>query len=142
MEAIHCPNCQHSSEAELYDSVNVTLNPEVKAKILDHTIFDWECPHCQQQYATLYGFLYHDMEKKLLIHFFQNEETLQETLQSHLKEGELTQQFLDSGYQVRYVADFEELVEKISLFDEGLDDRGIEVVKSLLHRNLVEQNVE
>lgn len=141
-ETINCPNCHHSSKVELYDSINVTLDPELKTKLLKHTIFDWRCPHCQQQYTMPYGFLYHDMEKKLLIHFFQNEETLQETLQSHLKEETILQHFLNAGYQVRYVADYEELIEKISLFEEGFDDRGIEVVKAIIRRSAEEQEIE
>lgn len=62
---ITCPKCNHESDYMVMCSINATLNPEMKNKILDDTLFNWVCPHCGKNYNVPYDFLYHDMENGL-----------------------------------------------------------------------------
>jgi rRNA maturation endonuclease Nob1 len=43
-----CPHCSKKSELEIYSSINVSLDSSLKKKILDSSLFDWECPHCHE----------------------------------------------------------------------------------------------
>ncbi len=60
--------CGNEVEMQLYDSVNVTLNPELKEKIIKREINIFECPKCGVKSPDLaYPFLYADMTKKIWI---------------------------------------------------------------------------
>ena len=60
-ETIKCPNCQQEGTYMVWQSINVDLNPDQKQRVMDGSIFSWQCPHCGKQYNVLYPFLYHDM---------------------------------------------------------------------------------
>ena len=54
---ITCPKCNHESDYIVWYSINVTLNPEMKDKILGDTLFSWVCPHCGERFYAPYDFL-------------------------------------------------------------------------------------
>lgn len=70
---ITCPKCNHESDYIVWYSINVTLDPEMKDKILDDTLFSWVCPHCGERFYASYDFLYHDMENGIFT-WYRNEE--------------------------------------------------------------------
>lgn len=70
---ITCPKCNHESDYIVWYSINVTLDPEMKDKILDDTLFSWVCPHCGERFYAPYDFLYHDMENGIFT-WYRNEE--------------------------------------------------------------------
>ena len=59
-EKITCPKCQKDSEFVMYDSVNVSLDPEDKEKIIDGSLFLFKCPECGAEVRIEYGVLYHE----------------------------------------------------------------------------------
>ena len=67
MALVNCKNCQKPTEVELRQSINVGQDPELKAKVLDGSLFVWECPYCGQRNLALYQTLYHDPEAKLMV---------------------------------------------------------------------------
>jgi len=62
-ETIKC-QCGNDVEVVLHSSVNVTLNPELKEKIAERKINNFECPKCGNKNELVYQFLYNDMENK------------------------------------------------------------------------------
>jgi len=58
---ITCPDCGAEGEYTIWNSVNVTINPELKYKIMYGSIFNWTCPKCGKIFNVPYPFLYHDM---------------------------------------------------------------------------------
>ena len=74
-EKITCPQCQKDSEFVMYDSVNVSLDPEDKEKIIDGSLFLFKCPECDAEVHVEYGVLYHDMDKQLMIQNCSNPES-------------------------------------------------------------------
>ena len=46
---IKCPNCGKVSKFKLWDSINTTLDPEMKQKVRDGSAFSFTCPHCGYQ---------------------------------------------------------------------------------------------
>lgn len=64
-----CPECHQEFNANIYTSINVQLDKDIKIKVLSGTLFDIECEYCHSKFHIPYPVLYHDMEKKLLIQF-------------------------------------------------------------------------
>jgi len=62
-----CEHCGKEFDFPIYDSVNVTLDPELKDKVFSGDIFNCECPHCKKINTVTYPFTYHDMEKKFMV---------------------------------------------------------------------------
>lgn len=109
-----CRSCGRSSEQHFLTSVNVAEKPELKESVLNGELFLWTCPHCGAGNLDSGPFLYHDPEGKLLI-----------LLTGSKVKGEE----LPEGYTGRLVRSTGELIEKIKIFDSGLDDVVIEVCK-------------
>lgn len=71
-EIIKCPNCQQEGTYMVWQSINVDLNPEQKQKVMDGSIFHWQCPHCGKQYNVPYPLLYHDMTNHFMVQYNPN----------------------------------------------------------------------
>lgn len=66
---ITCPKCNHEGTFHVWNSINVDLNPELKPKVMDGSIFDWVCPNCMNKTRAPYPFLYHDMTHHFMVQF-------------------------------------------------------------------------
>ena len=64
-----CPECGEEFDFDVYESVNVTLDPDLKEKVLDGGIFSASCPKCGHTETLVHPFLYHDMDRKFMIRF-------------------------------------------------------------------------
>ncbi len=124
-EKIACPTCGAEDEVTVWDSLNTQFNPEEKQKLLDGTLFAFKCKQCGAVINLNYDTLYHDMENKAMIYLVPNGnlETSIEALKTAKKDANLEE------YIMRVVKDKESLQEKAMIFDNGLDDRVIEIIK-------------
>jgi len=66
---IPCPKCGEINDFRIYNSINVTISPELKEKVLDDEIFTYKCSHCGEKTRILYPLLYNDMDNKFMIMF-------------------------------------------------------------------------
>ena len=66
---ITCPACNSEGAYTVWDSVNVDLNPELKSKVMNGSLFTWICPNCKQSFNAPYSFLYHDMTHNFMVYF-------------------------------------------------------------------------
>lgn len=66
---ITCPDCKAEGSYTVWDSVNVDLDPELKSKVMDGSLFTWVCPNCKKSFNAPYTFLYHDMTHNFMIYF-------------------------------------------------------------------------
>ena len=62
-----CSKCHRTTEIEVRQSINVALDPQLKARVKDGSLFLWECPCCGQRNLARYQTLYHDPEAKLMV---------------------------------------------------------------------------
>lgn len=60
VEKIKCPKCGKELQANIYDSINVNLNPELKDKLLNNELTNVHCD-CGQSITLIYPILYHKM---------------------------------------------------------------------------------
>lgn len=61
-----CP-CGDVFDAEVFKSANVTLQPDLKDRILAGRFNCARCPSCGREVEAQIPFLYHDMAANLLI---------------------------------------------------------------------------
>ena len=44
IEKVTCPSCHHEGDFEVWDSINTVLDPAMKEKVLNQSIFLYTCP--------------------------------------------------------------------------------------------------
>lgn len=139
---IECPKCGKSSDFRIWESINTTLDPEMKEKVKDRSAFLFICPHCGEQNYVDYGFLYHQMEDTIMIAYSNSDENEEEMYHLFTEEIDtplgLDNIFLKDEYLLRIVRSMNALREKIYIFDDGLDDRIIELYKLFLYVKILD----
>lgn len=129
IQKINCPQCDNPQDFEIWESVNVKLDPNLKEKILNRHLLAFKCNKCGQKTVFVYPLLYHDMDKKFMIYLVPEDEYNEEQFEK-LDFG--IPEFLAKLYQYRIVFSIDELIEKILIFDEGFDDKVMEIFKGWL----------
>lgn len=113
-EKVVCRSCGCTHEIDFTPSVDVSLHPELKQKVKSGEMFMWTCPECGCMNLAGLPFLYHDPGEKLML---------------ILTNAQMRSEGLPEGYTGRIVHSVGELVEKINIFDSGLDDVVMELCK-------------
>jgi len=122
-----CPKCKFQDEFKMYNSVNVTLDPKLREKVLSGEIFDWTCPKCGEKYSIRHDLLYHDMDKEFQIYYSPNNIVeLNQTISN------LAKKCPGIRRQYRTVDSLNSLREKILIFEKDFNDIAIELVKAIL----------
>ena len=134
MVPARCNNCGRTTEIEVRESINVALDPELKARVKDGSLFVWECPYCGRRNLVLYQTLYHDPSAKLMVWLLPGEALPPQQVADAVKEL--------PGYTLRLVREVGELVEKVNIHDAGLEDTILEMVKWVTRRELAAKNPE
>ena len=126
LEQLSCPRCNHAQEVPTWDSINVTLNPQLKVHLFANQINTITCGNCGYHAMIGKDLLYHDMQMRVMIfERYSNHDIMDqlETLQQHCAPNA----FRD--YRFRIVKSRRGLIEKILIFQDGLDDRVVELMK-------------
>lgn len=70
---VQCPCCSNEQKNDVYESINVTLNPELKQKFLNADINIFICEKCREKSFINAPILYHDMEKRFCVQYYPSE---------------------------------------------------------------------
>lgn len=121
-ETVKCPGCGAEQPFLIYPTVNTQLNPELRERILNSTLWDMTCRDCREKVTMFYNLLYHDMQRRLAF---------------WLVFPESGQELDDDGafgpeYTSRQVRSHWELMEKIRIFEAGQADYEVECAKIML----------
>ena len=118
----------------------------MRYKVRSGEAFRFDCPECKTGVNVNYDILYHQPEDKLMIHYCTTKEGYDEAyaiLNGELSDQEPTQKALKDllaggteDYVKRLVPSQNQLREKLTIFDNGLDDRVIEFTKAIVISNL------
>ncbi len=144
-EMITCPNCGHQSPFMIWQSVNTMIDPEMKAAVRDLSAFRFICPKCGNQAVINYGFLYHQMEDRIMVYYAETDKDAENFMSAFTKDTfpeemkDFLGDFLNDNYMIRIVRSQYELREKLEIIDAGLDDRLIEIFKIILFIKFLEQ---
>lgn len=123
-ETIICPKCGHAQSTQIWNTVNVTVDPELKQLALNDGLNVFECDSCGWREALDRDLLYHDSDRRVMIWLMHTDESVP-PLGPEI--SGLTGESGDS--HLRLVRSRRQLLEKIRTFENGLDDRILEVVK-------------
>ena len=129
IEKVTCPSCHHEGDFEVWDSINTVLDPAMKEKVLNQSIFLYTCPNCGETFRLNYPTLYHQMEDLVMIYLVPESE-VKKTYEIFYEKNALAD-YRTEKYLYRIVTSANQLVEKIQIFDAGKDDRVMELVKLL-----------
>lgn len=118
-ETIKCPKCGKESKFVMWSSINTVLDPEMKKKVLTGEIF-------------------------IMIYYVQDEEDYESACNMFSGEDmpEIFEDLMAEKYLYRIVTSPGELREKIIIFDNGLDDRVIEIAKIFYIGQAKEQGIK
>lgn len=127
MREVSCPNCGTAVKTEMWAAVTAPENPEVRASLMGETLFDWKCPECGYEARLLYPCLYHDRERCFMVYMAPNGSG------NEFQPVDVSERFPQLAQVTkRVVSSPAELKEKILIFEAGLDDRAVELVKFAL----------
>jgi len=131
---IKCPKCANLSEITLWQSITVSDSGDLKEDLLKGKVNIFRCASCGAVALVPVPLLYHDENKHIMISFSPCEEADKLRLFNEVKETSRTSGELAefSDYNLRFVTTYNELLEKILIFDNNLSDRAIEVLKLLV----------
>lgn len=145
-ERITCPNCGAEGDFVIWKSINTAIDPETKEKVLSGKLFRFKCPKCGVETNIMYNCLYHQMEDHIMIYTVYTDEDLDEAVKAFdsYANNDLLKEFkpVMSNYTFRIVRDQLKLREKINIFNHGLDDRVIELMKIFLESYIAEEQPE
>ena len=126
--SVSCPSCLKDGEFIKYETINITENPLMRNKIMNRQIFTYVCPHCGDAIIVSYDCVYIDTENKYCVALISN------------KIPPAVDGISAQDYTVRIVSTINDFVEKIALFEDGIDDRVCELCKLFLEESYEEQN--
>lgn len=122
MHTITCPSCHREQNIVHWDSLNATLNPELKERLLRGELMIFTCESCGHRASVVSPVLYHDVQRCLMFWLVPD---------GRIPEAQLPCDLL-AEYTCRVVKIEAELLEKIRIFDDGLDDRMVEAFKIII----------
>lgn len=127
MKKVSCPKCNHDNDVKIYKTVNATTDPQFRETLLAGSLFGFRCENCGYEATLRYASLYNDMKNRFMVYYIPEidvEKVSDDALESEYSElGDVTR---------RIVGSFNDLKEKIHIFESGLDDRAIEIAKIAL----------
>lgn len=127
-----CPNCKKEIMFKVKQEIDIPDDAVYKKKIMENRLFAIKCKNCNFGMPVVYHVAYNDMDQKYLIRVIPKiDKTAVDNINAYnaqLKEDRALQ-LARKDYRLRAVRDEMDLKEKIIIFDEGLDDRIVEIMK-------------
>ena len=69
-EIVSCPNCSNKQEIEVWESINVTIDPALKEQLFNGTINSFKCSICTYETRIETALLYHDMTQEFAVQYY------------------------------------------------------------------------
>lgn len=124
---IKCPKCDSVWMVKCESVIHAENEKTLKKLIIEEAFFTRKCSKCGELITFYYPFLYCDIKRKFLVALVVDEEA---NWLNELDEIEIYKEF-----KKRMVHNGKELKEKILIYEYGLDDEGIDLIKQQLESN-------
>ena len=135
--SIRCPKCRHEQKVELYESINVAQQPELKTALFENRLNRVQCESCDASFRVDKPLLYHDADRNILIHWMPDTAVSREDILDEFdKSMEELRKVLPPDIEpprVRLVFTRAELVELIFIIEAGMEERVVEYIKYTIH---------
>ena len=129
---LECPRCGKTFTTTVWSTVNATLHAGLRERVLDGSIRQAKCPHCQQGITYEPLLLYHDMDRSFMIYLAPSRPGKPFTAPTAVLD--MAEQLM-TPYRLRFVTSYNQLREKIIVFESGLNDYALEVLKLMVWAN-------
>lgn len=134
-QSIKCPKCSHLNEVTIWSSITSDDSQDLKKDLLGAKINIFRCDNCSHVALMPNPLLYHDKSKKLMLSFTPCNDNLEKmeifnNIKKTSKESGELENLLE--YNLRFVTNYDTMLEKILIFDNDLHDKVIEVLKVLI----------
>ncbi|WP_295084318.1 CpXC domain-containing protein [Ruminococcus sp.] len=130
IEKLKCPKCGKDCDFTAWESINTNDNPEMKKCVRSNDIFMLKCPDCGKDSVVFFPMYYYQPDKSFLIHFVPEYSSAAIDFMKNLTHDPYDEKKpLKNDCHKRVVFNVNQLHEKLLILDEGLDDRGIELMK-------------
>ena len=134
---IACPLCGREQEVELWDSINVDSEPELREALLLNRVNRVECAGCHKGFRIEKPLVYQDREQDIFIHLdpLRGGRTLEDIAKTFRQGMEEMNRLLPKDVtppEAHLVVEWAELIERIFLLEEGLDARLVEHIKYMM----------
>lgn len=132
---VKCPECGQMGDITVWSSITVKDSEDLKKDFLAGKVNIFRCASCGHMGLMPTPLLYNDEDKKLMISFSPctddavAKKQYDEICRASKDSGEMKAL---EGYNLRFVTDYNEMLEKILIFDNGLNDKAIEIIKLLI----------
>lgn len=83
---MNCPNCQIKQNVVIWQSLNVTLEPDAQKKLFNNEINVLNCENCETKTPVPVTLLYHDMEKQFCVMYVPFTNILEDNLRFRFNE--------------------------------------------------------
>lgn len=127
---IVCCRCGKAFRTEGVPLINTEGAPELKEKLLSGELFLRECPHCGARNLAKWPLLYHDPSEKVMVWLSDGSADTETRMQAAVAGEDF------AGYNGRIVDTPGALLEKVKIFDAGLDDIALEMAKFITRQEL------
>ena len=127
---IICNKCGKAFEVEAVASINTEREPELKERLLNGSLFLRECPQCGAKNLVRFPLLYHDPAEKVMIWLSDGSADTEARMQAAVSGEDF------AGYTGRIVDTPGQMIEKVKIFDAGLDDIALEMAKFITRQEL------
>lgn len=135
-ETIICPHCHASQKGAMWSIVTASESKGMKNKIINGTAFTRKCKECGESFALFYPMLYDDDVNNALIYYTP---TVIGELEADEAISERRAETVHDPYKIRIVTSADHLREKARIFDVGLDDRIVEIIKIVVLEQLAKK---
>lgn len=134
-QQIRCPKCGQLQDMTVWQSITVSDSADLKEDLLHGKVNIFRCSGCGHTALVPTPLLYHDEEKRLMISFSPcDDDVTRAKLFENIKNTSKSSGELNNltGYNLRFITGYNDLLEKILIFDNGLHDKAIEVIKLMV----------
>ena len=136
-----CSSCGEKKTVNLLPYVNFTDNPEYYALVKDLSIFKVKCDKCGKEEVIKFDSLFVDDAHKYFLYFLSDPSAYSKFRYqiTYFIETSLNRdgKFDLGDYKTRVVFDLNDLVEKMAIFEVGLDDISVELIKFMMYKKKV-----
>lgn len=130
-----CPFCQTLLKIPHLTFISSAHNPEEKLSAMHGHLLQVKCPVCHSQ-VGLQNMISYEDETNHLMMYYEPDIQKADTLIIRLHEKLKTASWFSRNLKYRVVTTREDFYEKVRIFDAGLNDRVIEIMKAYLMMDL------
>lgn len=124
--SITCPHCGYVGNIAVTERANIDSTTDNKEKIIKKNFFKFRCPDCHKDFQAEYPVLFENLENNLLIYYIPPKET------KMISRVERMAVVNAMGNRLRIVNNQNELLEKLMIVQDSLDDIIIEYIKHVI----------